>query len=364
MLIVVKPGIVFTSLTNTSCVCAVQQEIDARHARALRRPVRGDGEPTDLLAQLVRQRRGDVRHRPVVEVLGFVVVELARGHDLAGHRRLRVVVAEHRHLDLAGVGHGGLDDDLAVELRGEVDGGRQRLRRLRLGDAHARPEVRGLHEHRESEALRDARGDDVPLCRPLAPGERQVAGHAQPGRGEQDLRDGLVHADGRSQHARAHVRHVGEFEQALHGPVFAVWTVQHGEDHVERQAAHDRAVAVRRPRPSVAARSRAASPRPDAAPCTPRDRGWRARRAPGRGAPVRSPRRRSPASAGDREGSSGRPCRCGSRSGRTVPDRCWRTPRRPTPATPRAHRTDRRRSHRHEVVSRSSRGRGRGEASA
>ena len=37
-----------------------------------------------------------------------------------GDRRLRLVVAEHAALDLAGVGHGGLDDNLAVERSGEV----------------------------------------------------------------------------------------------------------------------------------------------------------------------------------------------------------------------------------------------------
>ena len=55
----------------------------------------------------------------VVEVLRFVIVELPRRDDLAGHRRLRIVVAEDAALDLARIRHGGLDDDLSVEAAGQ-----------------------------------------------------------------------------------------------------------------------------------------------------------------------------------------------------------------------------------------------------
>ena len=64
-----------------------------------------------------RQVGRDDRLRPLVEVLRLVVVELARRHHLAGDRRLGLVVAEHRALDLARVRHAGLDDDLAIEAR-------------------------------------------------------------------------------------------------------------------------------------------------------------------------------------------------------------------------------------------------------
>ena len=43
----------------------------------------------------------------------------------------------------------------------------------------------------------------------------------------------LIHGDGGAEHARAHVGQVGQFEQALHGAIFAEGAVQHGEDHVD-----------------------------------------------------------------------------------------------------------------------------------
>ena len=56
----------------------------------------------------------------VVEVLRLVVVELARRDDLAGHRRLGIVVAEHGALrSRARCGTAASIDDLAIELRGE-----------------------------------------------------------------------------------------------------------------------------------------------------------------------------------------------------------------------------------------------------
>ena len=59
---------------------------------------------------------GDDVARGAVEIFRLVVVELARRDDLAGHRRLGLVVAEHGDLDLARLRHRGLDDDLAIEL--------------------------------------------------------------------------------------------------------------------------------------------------------------------------------------------------------------------------------------------------------
>ena len=51
--------------------------------------------------------------------------------------------------------------------------------------------------------------------------------------GQQLLGELLVHARRAGQHTRAHVRHAGEFEQALDGAVLAVRAVQHREHHVD-----------------------------------------------------------------------------------------------------------------------------------
>ena len=48
MLIVVKPGMVFTSLTKISPVVADDQEVDARHAGAVHGAERPDRQPLDL----------------------------------------------------------------------------------------------------------------------------------------------------------------------------------------------------------------------------------------------------------------------------------------------------------------------------
>ena len=101
-------------------------------------------------AVCVSSSGGRDEHRRLLEILRLVVVELARRQDLARDRRLGIVVAEDRALDLARVGHRGLDDDLAVELRGERHRRAKLRRRLGLRDPDARPEVRRLDEHRDS----------------------------------------------------------------------------------------------------------------------------------------------------------------------------------------------------------------------
>ena len=99
---------------------ARQQEIDARQARAIDRAKRLDRQPLHLRDGRGRQVRGNHGLRSVVEILGLVVVELARRQDLAGHRGFRIVVAEDGAFDLTRVGHRGFDDHLAIELRGRV----------------------------------------------------------------------------------------------------------------------------------------------------------------------------------------------------------------------------------------------------
>ena len=59
----------------------------------------------------------------------------------------------------------------------------------------------------------------------------------QPGARQQLLRDDLVHARRRREHARADVRHVEALEQPLHRAVLAERAVQHREDRVGAEQA-------------------------------------------------------------------------------------------------------------------------------
>ena len=54
-------------------------------------------------------------------------------------------------------GHRGLDDDLAIELERELDGGDKLGRRFHFRDADTRSEIGRLHEQRETPASADAR---------------------------------------------------------------------------------------------------------------------------------------------------------------------------------------------------------------
>ena len=139
-----------------------------------------------LVGDLLRQVRGDDRLRSFVEVLRLVVVELARRDDLAGHRRLGLVVAEHRALDLARVGHRGLDDDLAIEAAGERHRLAQPGRVLRLRDADARSQVGRLDEHRELQRLLEVRRRSASASRSQSWRRTTRYGqHGQAARGEQ-----------------------------------------------------------------------------------------------------------------------------------------------------------------------------------
>ena len=150
---------------------AVAATAGSRRAPCRRRRWRGTRRSPGACTSRGRRRvevGGDHRLRPAVEVLRLVVVELARRDDLAGHRRLGLVVAEHGALDLARLGTAASTTDLAVEREGRLDRRRQRVRRLRLRDADARSEIGRLHEHRQPErrraALPAARGRRVHSC--------------------------------------------------------------------------------------------------------------------------------------------------------------------------------------------------------
>ena len=105
---------------------------------------------------------------------------------------------------------------------------------MALRDADARPEVRRLDEDRIAQLVRDARRDRRWIALPARGAVTVRCGHdRQAAGGEERLHHGLVHADGRPEHAGADIRDVGQLEQTLHGPVFAIRTVQHRKDHVD-----------------------------------------------------------------------------------------------------------------------------------
>ena len=107
-----------------------------------------------------------MREASAVLVLGVVVVERRRHHDLARHGRLGLLVAEHGHLDLA-PGHAALDEHQPVVAERQV----QRLGvlagRLDARDAHRRARVGRLDEHRRAQPALDlGKGQRVAAVRP------------------------------------------------------------------------------------------------------------------------------------------------------------------------------------------------------
>ena len=133
----------------------------------------------------------------VALVLGFVVVELFGGHDLADDGGLRVVVAEDGDFELAGAlgwlvlrgfaADALLDDDLAVVAGGEHDGGRKLGAVVDLGDADGGAEVRGLDEERIAEVGFDLRDGFARRLLPRAAQQRDVLDDGQAGGGEEAL---------------------------------------------------------------------------------------------------------------------------------------------------------------------------------
>ena len=57
----------------------------------------------------------------------------------------------------------------------------------------------------------------------------------EPGQGEEFLGDILVHLDGRTQDARAHIGDFREFKEPLQGSVLSACTVNNGKEHIQPQ---------------------------------------------------------------------------------------------------------------------------------
>ena len=178
--------------------------------------------------------------RSVVEVLGFVVVELARRHDLAGHRGRRLIVAEHGALDLARVGTAASTTILRSKPPARSIAAASPAASLAFEMPTLDPRLAGFTNIGKPSAAIESARDRVAVRLPLVPQHHPVRAHRQAARREHQLHHRLVHADRGGEHAGADVRDVGELEQTLDRAVLAVRAVQHREDHVEVEAGDDR----------------------------------------------------------------------------------------------------------------------------
>src|SRR6266404_4809541 len=198
-------------LVHEHAAVALDEEVDPRHPRAVGGPEGPERERPHLLGHLGRQRRGDLERGLPGAVLGVVVVPLAREGDLARHRDLGLVVAEHRHLHLAALDPA-LDDDPPVVPPGQIDGGGEILGSLDLADADARAQVGRLDEAGEADLAADTARDRAGLPPPVVPTHRGVLDDRKIVGAEEVLHRDLVHADRGGEHAGAGVGDAGQLQ--------------------------------------------------------------------------------------------------------------------------------------------------------
>ena len=250
MEMLVNPGMVLISfrkmrgfliLRALSVACRFHQEVDAGKAGAVAGAEGGQRHLADLLRFGGGEFGGNDGDGGVfgrVGVLRVVVVELLVGDDLADHRGLGLVVAQDCDLELARLDAGAadalLDDELAVEAGGEVEGRGQLAAIVDLADADRGAEVGGLDEERIAQRLFDEPGDAFWVGTPLAAQQGDVRCLGQAGGGEETLHGVLVHGGGGAENTGADVGDVGQLEETLDGSVLAEGAVQDGEDDVER----------------------------------------------------------------------------------------------------------------------------------
>ncbi len=206
----------------------------------------GDRQPLNLgFFVSGERRRNHGRRARLVHVLRRVRVEAIRviDDDLADTRRNRLVVAQHRALELAKPGHADLDHHLLIEAEGELERGVDLGCGQSFRDADARAQVRRFDEYGPPACERQRLGHDLRARSPKARRSHDEVRHDRQARlAEESLHHVLVHADRGAEHARPHERDVCECEQALHGAVFSHGTVEHGEHDVDVDLATARSV--------------------------------------------------------------------------------------------------------------------------
>ena len=167
-----------------------------------------------------------------VIVLGAVVVELFLERDLARWRRFRLVVTQHRHLDLTPL-HGDLDQRFAIVPERLLQRLVQVFARAGLGGADAGAAVGGLNEGRVGDGGLNLAGDGGRIVAPAGGEDDDVLWHREAVLAEDHLLKRLVHSQGAGGHARAHIRHPRQLQEPLQGAVLAVGAVDEGEDRVQ-----------------------------------------------------------------------------------------------------------------------------------
>ena len=175
----------------------------------------------------------DVQFGAFVLIFRVEGVEFLRRRDLADGRRNRLLVAQHRTLDLMPVDKF-LDQHLAIQLERLGQAGCEFKHIVCLGNADRRTLRAGLDEHRERAerigrrahnafraALKVVPQGEVILCLPHA------------GRIDDCLGDRLIHRVRACRNAAADIRDIRQFKQALYRAVLAAHAVQHREHAVD-----------------------------------------------------------------------------------------------------------------------------------
>jgi len=98
---------------------------------------------------------------------------------------------------------------------------------VRFGNPHGRAQIRGLDEHGEGQARQG--GGEVEVV----PHHGNVVHNGQHPFHTDTFHHLLVHGDGGTEHARAHIGKVGEFQQSLDSAVLAKGAVEDREHDVD-----------------------------------------------------------------------------------------------------------------------------------
>ena len=261
----VNPGMVLTSFTrkpgrrlrnkSTRAIASHRHASNARHASSLRLGDLGVGRAAPAPGAARRRprtcrRRSRTRRR----------ARSRPGTDTAGGSSPSTPSSISRPAIASSTTIHSSNAERQVASRRRTSAGRQPSTR--------RPTSRGSPASRSTGSPSSASTASASASRSWPSRNSTVARVRQPGSRERALHRHLVHRDRGADHARADVRQVGELEQALHGAVLAVGTVQQRQHDVDVERAASRARPRRRP--SNAARQRlGTAPRSPPAPSRP-----------------------------------------------------------------------------------------------